>query len=271
MRFSTFFSAALAVVAPIAEASSNIRNPLSALSEVNNATIHTGNHRVHAYSQFDLSFNIRDELLVKFSLEPNHNILGEGAVITHLAPDGSVRHVEEVDRQSHKVFKGTSWVKRLDKKEDRWRRAGWARVLVSQDGKTPLFEGAFTVDRDHHHVQSSHNYLRTRHRLDPEIERAQPGSEYMVVWRDSDVTSTQDGIMHQGLKRELQHRSGTPRVCFHAQAIRQVFWNYRFLQHLQATERHHGWQQRWRKLVIHDWRQLWLPFHPKGRSGGCGD
>jgi len=213
MRFSTFFSAAFAVVAPIAEASSNIRNPLSALSEVNNATIHTGNHRVHAYSQFDLSFNIRDELHVKFSLEPNHNILGEGAVITHLAPDGSVRHVEEVDRRNHKVFKGISWVKRLDKKEDRWRRAGWARVLVSQDGKTPLFEGAFTVDRDHHHVQSSHNYLRTRHRLDPEIERAQPGSEYMVVWRDSDVTPTQDGIMHQGLRRELDTGNETA-TCY---------------------------------------------------------
>jgi hypothetical protein len=201
MRFYTVLTLAAAVLAPITEASSSIRNPLTALSEVKNATIHTGNNRIHAFSDFDLSFNIRDELHVKFSLEPNHNILGENAVITHLAPDGSVRHTEEVDRRQHKVFKGTSWVKRLDKKEDRWRRAGWARVLVSQDGKTPLFEGAFTVDKYHHHVQSSHNYLRTRHELDPEIEPAAPGSEYMVLWRDSDVTGNSDGFMHQGLKR----------------------------------------------------------------------
>jgi hypothetical protein len=209
MRFYTALTLATAVLAPIADASSSIRNPLTALSEVKNATIHTGNNRIHAFSDFDLSFNIRDELHVKFSLEPNHNILGENAVITHLAPDGSVRHTEEVDRQQHKVFKGISWVKRLDKKEDRWRRAGWARVLVSQDGKTPLFEGAFTVDKNHHHVQSSHNYLRTRHQLDPEIEPAEPGNEYMVLWRDSDVAGTSDGLMHQGLKRGLESGNET--------------------------------------------------------------
>lgn len=205
MRFSTTVcTLAAALLAPIAHASSSIRNPLTALSEVQNATIHTGNHRIHAYSQFDLSFNVRDELHVKFTLEPNHNILGENAVITHLAPDGSVRHTEEVDRRQHKVFKGTSWVKRLDKKEDRWRQAGWARVLVSQDGAAPFFEGAFTVDKNHHHIQSSHNYLRTRHELDPEIEPAAPGHEYMVLWRDSDVASSSDIFMHQGLKRDLE-------------------------------------------------------------------
>lgn len=204
MRFSTLLSLAAAVVAPIAEASSSIRNPISALSEIQNATIHTSNHRIHAYSNFDLSFNIRDELHVKFSLEPNHNILGENAVITHLAPDGSVRHTEEVDRRKHKVFKGTSWVKQLNKKDDRWQRAGWARVLVSQDGKTPLFEGAFTVNRDHHHILSSHNYLRTRHLLDPEIERAEPGKEYLVMYRDSDIMPNEDGFMHQELKRGLE-------------------------------------------------------------------
>jgi hypothetical protein len=209
MRFSTLCSLAAAVVAPIAEASSNIRNPISALSEVHNTTIHTSNHRIHAYSHFDLTFNVRDELHVKFTLEPNHDILGENAVITHLAPDGSVRHTEEVDREKHKVFKGTSWVKRPNRNEDRWQRAGWARVLVSQDGKTPLFEGAFTVDRDHHHVQSSHNYLRTRHQLDPEVERAEPGQEYMVMWRDSDVFSNDQGFMHQDLKRGLEFGNET--------------------------------------------------------------
>jgi hypothetical protein len=217
MRFYTVFTIAAALVVPIAEASSSIRNPLTALSEVQNATIHTGNHRIHAYSQFDLSFNIRDELHVKFSLEPNHNILGENAVITHLAPDGSVRHTEEMDRRRHKVFKGTSWVKRMDKKEDRWQRAGWARVLVSQDGETPLFEGAFTVDKNHHHVQSSHNYLRTRHQLDPEIEAAQPGEGYMVLWRDSDVMPTPDGFMHQELKRGLE--SGNETASCYAEGL----------------------------------------------------
>lgn len=209
MRFSTLLSAAAALVAPVAEASSSIRNPISALSEVHNATIHTSNHRIHALSHFDLTFNIRDELHVKFSLEPNHDILGENAMITHLAPDGSVRHSEKADRMKHKVFKGKSFVKRLSKKEDRWEQVGWARALVSKDGETPLFEGAFSVHRDHHHIQTSHNYLRTRHMYDPEINRAEPGKEYLVMWRDSDILPTESGFMHQELKRGLDEGNET--------------------------------------------------------------
>ncbi|KAM0714468.1 hypothetical protein Q7P37_010255 [Cladosporium fusiforme] len=209
MRISTFLQIAATLVAPIVDASSSIRNPISTIAEVSNATIQTGNHRIHALSHFDLTFNLRDELYVKFSLEPNHDILGEGAMITHLAPDGSVRHSEQVDRSQHKVFKGKTFVKRMHKKEDRWQQVGWARILVSKDGKTPLFEGAFSVDRDSHHIQSSHNYLRTRHWLDPETRRAEHGEEYMVVWRDSDITDTQDGFMHQDLKRGLDQGNDT--------------------------------------------------------------
>lgn len=205
MRFlpATLLSLAAAVITPLVDASSSTRNPLGALSQVQNATIHTQNHRIHALSNFDLSFNIRDDLHVKLSLEPNHDILSEDTTVSYLAPDGTIRHSEGVDRLGHKVFKGTAWIRRPKVGQNRWQNVGWSRVLVTRDGQEPLFEGAFSVNHDHHHIQSSHNYLRTRHQHDPLIEMAEEGHEYMVLWRDSDILPTPADFRHQDLKRGL--------------------------------------------------------------------
>jgi len=197
-------SLAVTILAPLAEASSSIRNPISALSTVQNATINTHNHRVTALSDFDLSFNIRDELYVKFSLEPNHDILAEDATVAYLSPDGTISRKETVDRLGHKVFKGTAWIKKPNIGQNKWQSVGWARAVVTRDGKVPHFEGAFAVNHDHHHIQSSRNYQRTRHWLDPEIDELEDGQEYMVVWRDSDILPSAAQLRHQGLRRSLQ-------------------------------------------------------------------
>lgn len=63
--------------------------------------------------------------------------------------------------------------------------AGWARVTVKKDGRDPLFEGAFTIGRDHHHILLRSSYLKTKHDLDPGLDRG--GDEYMIVYRDSDI------------------------------------------------------------------------------------
>lgn len=63
--------------------------------------------------------------------------------------------------------------------------AGWARITVKRDGLDPLFEGAFTVGRDHHHILLRTNYLKTKHVLDPDLERG--GDDYMIAYRDSDI------------------------------------------------------------------------------------
>lgn len=194
-------SLAAAIWAPIVQASSSIRNPIGALSKVQNATIHTHNHRVTALSDFDLTFNIGDDLLVKFSLEPNHDILAEDATVAYLAPDGTISRKESVDRLRHKIFKGTAWVQRPSIGQDKWQSVGWARASINRDGKEPHFEGAFAVHHDHHHIQSSQNYIRTRHRLDPEIEPVQNAEEYIVVWRDSDILPDAAQLKHQELRR----------------------------------------------------------------------
>lgn len=192
---------AASILSPIAEASSTIRNPLGALSRIQNATILTHNHRITALSHFDLTFNVQDDLLVKFSLEPNHDILADDANVAYLSPDGQITHRENVDRLEHKVFKGLAYIQRPNIGQVRWQQVGWARVLVSKDGRDPMFEGAFAVNHDHHHIQSTANYLRTRHRLDPEIEE---DDQTLVLWRDSDILPDAATLKHQELRRSVQ-------------------------------------------------------------------
>jgi len=50
--------------------------------------------------------------------------------------------------------------------------------------------------------------------MDPEVERAEPGQEYMVMWRDSDVFPTEHGFMHQGLKRGLEQEGNETASCY---------------------------------------------------------
>ncbi|KAK4547943.1 hypothetical protein LTR36_010662 [Oleoguttula mirabilis] len=197
-------SLAVTIVSPLVYASSSIRNPISAHSAIQNATIHTHNHRITALSAFELSFNIRDDLHVKFSLEPNHDILADDATVAYLAPDGTISRKESIDRLGHKVFKGTAWIQRPSIGQSKWQSVGWARVMVTRDGAVPHFEGAFAVEHDHHHIQSSRNYMRTRHPLDPEAVEAVDGQEYMVVWRDSDILPSAAQLKHQDLRRSVQ-------------------------------------------------------------------
>ena len=193
-------------------AASSIRNPVSALSPVQNVTIHTTTGRVSALAHFDLSFTLRDDLHVKFRLEPNHDILGHGATVSTIGPDGSVDRHELVDRLRHKVYKGSAWVRRPRAGQTDWTRVGWARVSIRQDGPSPLFDGAFAVHRDHHHIQTSSNYLRTRHLRDPWIDQKRNGHDYMVLWRDSDLASDD----HAGSDHaELRRRRLEDTMCLH--------------------------------------------------------
>lgn len=195
----------LTLYAVLAIASSTIRNPLHGLAFVNNSTIHGNSHRVTALSHFELSFLLGTDVQIKLLLEPNHDILPHtGATVTYLDPDGNVVRTEEIDRLAHKVFKGTAWVRNIDAGEH-WDQAGWARVSVLRDGVDPLYEGAFSLYRDNHHIQLARNYERTRHHLDPSVEVGE--GDFMVLWRDSDIIS-EDEYMHSELKRGSASEDG---------------------------------------------------------------
>jgi hypothetical protein len=182
------------VLAALATASSTARNPLKTISFAKSPSILTQNHRVTAVSTFDLAFDVSGTR-IRLSLEPNHDVFVEGATVSFIGPDGSISRQEPIDRLAHKVYKGTAWLKR----GGRWDRVGWARVAIQRDGLEPLFEGAFTVNDDHHHVQLSSTYKTTKHELDPDVDLRE--DDYMVVFKDSDISASPEFT-------ELRKRSG---------------------------------------------------------------
>ena len=175
--------AALVATLSLSTASSVSRNRLDFLAVVQNPSIRTRNHRIHASSSFDLSLDLYHGLRkMRLSLEPNHDIIPDGATLSYLGADGTIRSQEPIQRQHHKVFRGTA---RMQSFDGDWYNVGWARINVLADGPQPLFEGAFSVNHDHHHIQLSSTYNSNRHMDDPLVEAAD--DEYMVVWRDSDI------------------------------------------------------------------------------------
>lgn len=156
---------------------------------------------MHAYSHFDLTFSLHQhQQRIKLSLEPNHDILGEGASVDYLDADGRVLRTELIARDAHKVFKGQTWIREED---GAWSSVGWARIVVRRDGIDPLFEGAFTIMHDHHHIQFRSNYMQTKHELDPHVEYSD--DEYMVIFRDSDIG--------QNVHNELKRSGAVARSC----------------------------------------------------------
>ncbi|RYP23270.1 hypothetical protein DL765_001179 [Monosporascus sp. GIB2] len=196
------FKAAAALLLAIAQSSdahSVKRNPLNYVTRLDNPVLHTPSHRVHAYSSFDLTFLLHAEKQkIRISLEPNHDIMSDSLTITHLGPDGTIQRHEEVQRTSHRVFKGHAFVQYPGHSE--WINSGFARITISRDGPNPLFQGVFRINGDHHHVVTASNYRRARVDGDPDVDIAD--DEYMVVWRDTDVL--QDPVYsHNELKRGL--------------------------------------------------------------------
>lgn len=80
--------------------------------------------------------------------------------------------------------------------------------MIRRDGVNPLFEGAFSILHDNHHVQLRSNYMSTKHELDPEVEYH--ADEYMVVFRDSDIARRPSTSYTLG---ELKRSTGLERSC----------------------------------------------------------
>lgn len=179
---------------PFASASSVARNPLKVVETIQDPFIDAPRHRVSAYSHFDLSFfAFRRRIL--FKLEPNHDILAPDAHVQYLDANGEIERSEPIDRLQHKVFKGDVYAQNLDRSFD---VVGHARVMLHRDGDDPLFEGSFTINHDHHHIQLGENYRQTRHEQDPDSPKKKDG-EHMVLFRDSDITETDE--VHLELKK----------------------------------------------------------------------
>lgn len=182
-------------------AHSNKRNPVSDITLISGPVIKAPKHRIHASSSFDLTFSLGDKP-IRLALEPNHDILHDDFAVTYIGTDGEVRETETILRSTHKVFRGRAYVK----KSTGWTHAGWARITMHKDGKEPLFEGAFRLHGDSHHIQTVAHWKKTRHEDDPSIE-VEDAKNTMVVYRDSDIKSS------KSLDGELKKRTVDDLKC----------------------------------------------------------
>lgn len=155
----------LLFLATVALAHSQARNPLTAVSTVQDVRINTPSHKVHALQSFEISLGAFKRNF-KLKLQPNHDVLPQGATVSYLNADGSVARVEPIDRMAHRVYAGDTWRQNLD---GSYSKVGSARLSVTRDGKEPLFEGVLAVDRENYHIQLAKNYLKLAHEEDPAV------------------------------------------------------------------------------------------------------
>ncbi|EGY15892.1 zinc metalloprotease mde10 [Verticillium dahliae VdLs.17] len=187
-----------------AAAHSAQRNPLTAIHLIDAPSLNTPTKRCQYHSSFDLTFSLDNtQQQIRLALEPNHDILHHDMHVNYLGPDGSLRESQRINRHDHKVFRGASFIRRDGQSE--WTKVGWARITMHRDGKDPVFQGAFRIDGDHHHIMTGKNYRRLKHPEDPLPDTDADPDEYMVVWRDSDVMSYY--FDPQDLKRDTAGRS----------------------------------------------------------------
>ncbi|KAJ9381134.1 hypothetical protein DTO063F5_6344 [Paecilomyces variotii] len=194
-----FLASTVSILKTGVDARSQQPGPINYISVVEAPVINSPSHRVHSLSHFDVTFGLHQgHQRIKLDLEPNHDILSEDAHIQYLDSNGNVKHAQPIDRSDHRVFKGSAWAEAED---GSWNRVGWARISVQRDGKQPLFEGAFTIRGNHHHIQKRSNYMHTRRDFDVDVENKE--DDYMIVYRDSDMSRE----LHSEFKRSLSNSS----------------------------------------------------------------
>jgi hypothetical protein len=122
---------------------------------------------------------------VRLTLEPNDDLISDGAKIEYLNGAGEVVRSEPLVKKDNKVFKGRSWL-RDDKG---WYMVGWARIMIVRDGAEPLFKGAFSINHNAHHIDFRKSFLKDHRNVDLDAVDLLAGDSEMVVFRDSDMST----------------------------------------------------------------------------------
>ncbi|EKV04676.1 hypothetical protein PDIG_87610 [Penicillium digitatum PHI26] len=187
------------------------------VTPVDNAIVRTPSHQIDHLSHFDITFSLhQDDKRIKLELEPNHDILAEDAYVQYIGADGTIKRAEPIKRHEHKVFQGRALV---GSGKGRWTPVGWARITVKRDGIEPLFEGAFSVNNDKHHIELQSTYLDKKRPIDADVEPRE--GESMIVYRDSDMFH----YTHSELKRSLpvSEGCGADQLGYNADLSNSIF------------------------------------------------
>ncbi|TFK57701.1 hypothetical protein OE88DRAFT_1709856 [Heliocybe sulcata] len=171
-------------------------------------------------------------------LRPNDHLIHPAARVNyyHTTTDGRtvLDHTEPLLREAVKVY----WGEVVPEEESpsrmredaagalprpsQQRTLGWARIIVHDQGDIkkgtpPVYEGAFSVQGQIHHIMTKDNYLRHKHEFDSPITALQdePDSP-LVVFRDSDeMTHLEEHVLRTGVVIEESELPPPPRTCGH--------------------------------------------------------
>lgn len=158
-------------------------------------------------------------------LRPNDHLVHPAARVHYYSTTSSgetiLTHSEPLMRESVQAYLGEVVPAHLSETKLRHEAAhvvpdsreslGWARIMVYSQGdlkagKSPVFEGAFTVNGVTHHITSAENYMRNKHYLDPHISISSDDPDSgLVIWRDSDAYDPQE-------EAEVRVKHGFPPV-----------------------------------------------------------
>lgn len=114
--------------------------------------INTPSHTIAGRSAFNITaeFDGYDQQ-VAFVLEPNRGLITQETRIRYLDSGQNIEDAEPIPEQSYDVTKGAVWTKLPGQP---WNEVGWARLMVTREGPSPLFEGTFTISDEVFEIQT---------------------------------------------------------------------------------------------------------------------
>ncbi|KAI8982146.1 Metallo-peptidase family M12B Reprolysin-like-domain-containing protein [Mycotypha africana] len=101
---------------------------------------------------------------------------------------------------------------------------GWARIVIRNDIKHdldyPLFEGAFSINGDIHHIKLRNNYHLTKRSDDADLS-TEGAQQHLVIYRDSDTVTKENKYYNRSIIPHLTGECGFDRLSQHHQQLQR--------------------------------------------------
>lgn len=117
--------------------------------------INTPSHTIAGRSGFNITAEFdRYDQQIAFVLEPNRDLITQETRIRYLDSGQNIQDADSIPEQSYHATKGSVWTKLPGQP---WDSVGWARLMVTREGPSPLFEGTFTISDEAFEIQTQHH------------------------------------------------------------------------------------------------------------------
>lgn len=123
---------------------------------LSNPVINTPSHTIAGRSGFNITAEFEGyNQQVAFVLEPNRDLITQETRVRYLNSGQTIEDTGSIPEQSYQATKGAVWTKLPGQP---WDNVGWARLIITQEGPSPLFEGTFTISDEVFEIQKQRQY-----------------------------------------------------------------------------------------------------------------